>query len=217
MSRIVIVDSREPGWIAKNIRMVLKSVPVVVRKLDEGDIKLEGTNPKVLVERKDIVDFVQSMTSERLTMQMQLMSRECIKNGTIGILGIHGGIEKLSHTSVAWKEVLGAVASVAVRYGFQVVWIEDPIQWVYVISKMFEKIIQGKYGIPWARPYRRIDKRLQAVVLLLGVSPSLARAILTHFGSIEAILSAQEEEFVKVPGIGEKKARKLWELLHTWK
>jgi len=39
------------------------------------------------------------------------------------------------------------------------------------------------------------------------VGPKLARALLTHFGSVRAVMNASEEELKEVEKLGEKKAK----------
>lgn len=48
---------------------------------------------------------------------------------------------------------------------------------------------------------------------LPGVSSVLAERLLQHFGSVEAVMRASEEELMRVKGIGRVKARRIRELL----
>jgi len=47
-----------------------------------------------------------------------------------------------------------------------------------------------------------------------GISATSARALLTRFGSVAAVLDAGPEEWLSVPGIGPERARALAETLH---
>ena len=49
---------------------------------------------------------------------------------------------------------------------------------------------------------------------LPGVGPTRKRALLTHFGSPDAVLEASREELEAVPGISGKLARELHRELH---
>ncbi|HEX5194281.1 MAG TPA: excinuclease ABC subunit UvrC [Solirubrobacteraceae bacterium] len=62
----------------------------------------------------------------------------------------------------------------------------------------------------------RRDKAMTASVLdeLPGVGPARKRALLTHFGSPEAILAASREELEAVPGVPGKLARDMYRELH---
>jgi excinuclease ABC subunit C len=49
---------------------------------------------------------------------------------------------------------------------------------------------------------------------LPGVGPARKRALLNHFGSPDAILTASREELQAVPGISGKLAREMYRELH---
>jgi excinuclease ABC subunit C len=63
---------------------------------------------------------------------------------------------------------------------------------------------------------QRRDKLMTASILdgLPGVGPARKRALLTHFGSPDAVLEASREELESVPGIPGKLARDLHRELH---
>jgi excinuclease ABC subunit C len=62
----------------------------------------------------------------------------------------------------------------------------------------------------------RRDKAMTSSLLdeLPGIGPARKRALLTHFGSPEAVLSASSEELQAVPGLPAKIARELHGYLH---
>src|SRR5215216_4769816 len=62
----------------------------------------------------------------------------------------------------------------------------------------------------------RRDRAMTASVLdeLPGIGPARKRALLTHFGSPEAILGASREQLEAVPGLPGKTARELYTYLH---
>ena len=62
----------------------------------------------------------------------------------------------------------------------------------------------------------RRDRAMTASILdeLPGVGPARKRALLTHFGSPDAILAASREELEAVPGIPGKLARDVYRELH---
>ena len=63
---------------------------------------------------------------------------------------------------------------------------------------------------------QRRDRAMTASILdeLPGVGPARKRALLTHFGSPDAIMAASREELESVPGIHGKLARELHRELH---
>ena len=49
---------------------------------------------------------------------------------------------------------------------------------------------------------------------LEGVGPARRRALLNHFGSVDEMLGATQEELEGVPGVPAKTARRIYEQLH---
>jgi excinuclease ABC subunit C len=62
----------------------------------------------------------------------------------------------------------------------------------------------------------RRDKAMTTSLLdgLPGVGPARKRALLTHFGSPEAVVQASSEELQAVPGLPSKLGRELYTYLH---
>src|SRR5436190_11212103 len=62
----------------------------------------------------------------------------------------------------------------------------------------------------------RRDRAMTTSILddLPGIGPTRKRALLTHFGSPEAVLSASREELEAAPGLPGKTAREIWTHLH---
>jgi len=63
---------------------------------------------------------------------------------------------------------------------------------------------------------RRRDARGFASIFdeLEGVGPARRRALLRHFGSVDSMLAASQEELEGVPGVPAKTARRIYAQLH---
>jgi Fanconi anemia group M protein len=48
-----------------------------------------------------------------------------------------------------------------------------------------------------------------------GVGPTMAEALLKHFGSVRSIMNASIDEFVCVEGIGKPTAKKIHEIIRS--
>ncbi len=55
----------------------------------------------------------------------------------------------------------------------------------------------------------------RVIASLPAIGLKHARLLLEHFGSIAAIANAEEEALVRVPGIGEKRAREIYALMRA--
>ena len=63
------------------------------------------------------------------------------------------------------------------------------------------------------KPKRIASQRLYMLQGLSGVGPALAQRLLIKFGSVERVVTADEESLTKVRGIGLRKAERIRELV----
>ena len=63
------------------------------------------------------------------------------------------------------------------------------------------------------KPKRLASRRLFLLQGLPGVGPALAHRLLSHFGSVERILTVEAATLAEVQGIGAKRAARIRELV----
>ena len=71
-----------------------------------------------------------------------------------------------------------------------------------------------RFAVGYHRQRRAAEARDSVLDHVRGVGPARRRALLGHFGSVEHILAASEEELEGVPGLPEKTARAIYAQLH---
>ena len=71
-----------------------------------------------------------------------------------------------------------------------------------------------RFAVGYHRQRRSAEARESLLDDLRGVGPARRRALLTHFGSVERILTASQEELEGVPGLPERTARAVYAQLH---
>jgi excinuclease ABC subunit C len=71
-----------------------------------------------------------------------------------------------------------------------------------------------RFAVGYHRQRRSAEARESLLDELRGVGPARRRALLMHFGSVERILAASQEELEGVPGLPEKTARAVYAQLH---
>lgn len=125
----VFVDDREPSGMMD--LLVMEEVEVERKRLKVGDYVCG----KTVVERKQIDDFCGSLCDGRLKRQVEGMKREfdnvfVLVSGHIGdrVGGVH------EHS------VLGKLVSLVVKDGVTVLMLDDDIQLVYVMRRIFERL-----------------------------------------------------------------------------
>ena len=206
----LIVDSREP----REIRPLLRTLKIdyVVRKLDVGDYETDHC----IFERKTVNDFLQSIRGDsvrlggRLFDQLRELSDYAETVDKIPFLCIVGLFSNLIRQvesygfEVNLNAICGAIASSVVRYGVTVLQFESNVLMLRSITKIEEKISEGKLGVPHRPSFRRVhkDRRIAHIANVLRVSPKVAERLFEKFGGLYNILTANDRELLSVDGIG---------------
>lgn len=157
---------------------------------------------RVAIERKTAPDFESSVIDGRLFAQ----AAELKANFASPLLTIVGNdFERLDKK--AWH---GALLCLAVDFNLPIFFLES--------ERALAEFIHSVGFREQLRPAReerlRFEKRSldgsqskQFVVESLpGVGPGLAKSLLEHFGSVENVFTAEQEELLEVQGIGAEKA-----------
>ncbi len=125
---IVTVDDREPDTVV--CMLMAEGVSVVRRRLRCGDYVMGD----VVVERKTIDDFCGSIVDGRLKRQVLRMRRE-FKEVFVLVSGRVGD----RHSEIHEHSVLGMMVSLVMMKGVRVVMVDDDMQLVYVMKRIFER------------------------------------------------------------------------------
>lgn len=215
------VDSREPIEVRRlALQRGFKQVA-----LDFGDFQSE----KCVFERKDIGDLVNSIFaryggSSRLFNQLERMFDYCSKTGKVGFLLITGKIEDVERQFLERGQrlnrfaIYGAIGSVVVRYDFNIIWIEQPVEhWLEIIRKVAEKVEEGKTLLPKRRKLKEYSKSRSVAIVsrALEVSPSVASKLVDKFGNLYGVITALKErpqDVLIMDGIGERTFKKMKEI-----
>ena len=197
----IIADTRErSSLITKTLRE--KSL-VEVKQLTVGDYLLSD---RVVVERKTVDDFLQSLVDKRLLSQ----AAELKRNFETPIMILEGGKNIYAQRDIHPNAIRGALTALAVDFGISVLpsmGEEDTAEMLYCIAKREQ--IDDKRQIVLRgekKPLLLGEKQRYIVESLPNVSAVLAARLLERFGSVEKIMSASKKELTEVEGIGELKA-----------
>ncbi len=201
-SNLITADYREQ---ASGIPKLLeeKGIYIQLCRLDTGDYIL---NNELVIERKSAVDFIQSLVSGRLFSQCSRMVRSSMQP----LILLEGNLYETDH-QIDPKALKGALLSVSASWRIPVIYSEDKVdtaELLYILQQ------QGTPKGPWIRAKgiksKRMDsQRLRMLQGLPGTGPERASRLLTHFGNIEAIVTASCKNLQKVEGIGKKTAERI--------
>lgn len=205
----VEVDHREPEGIDALIAQA-PNTRVTRGHLSVADYRINGG--AVLVERKTVTDFAQSVQDGRLFDQAQRIGFE---PGTTGIVILEGDVFR-QETGMLLSAITGAISCLSMVQGLSVINTLDLRHSAFVVAKLSSHQRNGLgYDLPSRKdkPKQLLDATRYVLEGINGVNPALAEALLRHFGSIRAVAAAEEAELLKVKGIGPKTAAKIFETL----
>lgn len=206
----VIADHREAS--SSVIRNMYRlDLDVEMQQLEVGDFIL---SERVGVERKTVSDFLQSLVDGRLLKQARNLA-ETFERPVLILEGRGLYTERGIHPNA----IRGALACVTVDYHIPIISTEDEEE----TAKLMYSIVareqeEGKNEVPVRSERKALTlSELQRFVVegLPGVSVILAKRLLGHFGSVEAVMKASEEDLKEVHGIGEEKARDIRRVLEA--
>jgi ERCC4-type nuclease len=118
--------------------------------------------------------------------------------------------------------VFGALMEIIFVYDCPVVVCENNEAFESFLHILLKREKEGKNeGLPKARWYRKPVSRLpvkEVKTYLLDAVPMIgevhAKKLLEHFGTISEIAQSSKNELMCVPGIGEKRAEKIYAIFH---
>lgn len=202
----VFVDYRERDMARRLESMGLE---VTLRSLEVGDYVISD---RVAVERKTASDFVSSIIDPQRNLFRQIA--DLARTYDRPVLILEG--RDFYSTQMNPASIQGALASVAVDYGMPIIPTEDQKETADVIALLVRRERkegrEPKYhGHKTARTLKEQQEYLISAIPSVG--PRVARNLLRHFGSIERVMIASEEELRKAPLVGPKIAERIRELV----
>lgn len=162
---------------------------------------------EVGIERKSANDFIQSIIDGRLFDQVERLKR-AYEKPVIIIEGELYGIRNVHPNAIR-----GAIAAVTLDWGVPILFSSGPeetAQFIYLMAKREQEERKKEVRLRSEKKALTLAERQRLIVEgLPNVSATLAKRLLKHFGNVERVFTATEEELKEVEGIGPKKAREI--------
>ncbi|MEM0380215.1 MAG: ERCC4 domain-containing protein [Desulfurococcaceae archaeon] len=220
----IIIDSREDS---KNpvFKEFFKAsgLKISIQPLPAGDFLLL-TNPDsgkkpVLIERKTIYDFANSIRDNRLWDQARLLVEASIKDNYQPFIVIEGYIGRLvKERNWSIQSLLRAIDTLMLDFNIPVLNTtgkKSTIAWIIAKAKSLgrtedKRLLRLRVE---KKPLTINDKILYVAESFAG--PVSARRLLKHFKTIRNIANASIRELMLVEGIGEKRATEIYQIFNT--
>ncbi len=179
------------------------------KRLHEGDYVL---SKRVVVERKASDDFLQSIVDGRLFRQVSGM-----KKYEKPLIIIEGNHIMDNERNIHPNAIRGAVASISMDFAVPVIWTRSQLETAEMLLTLAKREQLGKKSSIAIRTKKRTRSANEQQEFLISglpkISTKTAKKLLKHFGSPEKIFLANENELMKIDGIGKIMARRIRHLL----
>jgi ERCC4-type nuclease len=157
-----------------------------------------------LVERKSVKDLHLSIIRGRFWPQIGRLSRTAKRPHLL----VEG--EDLDRGALPPASVRGALLAVG-ELGISVIRSSDPEDSALWLKTLGDRSQRVRTTRTYAR--RTSDAAETMLAAVPGISTVTARALLSRFGSIAAIVDAGPDQWLSISGVGPKRAQALWETL----
>ncbi len=204
----IVVDSREPDYVPA--LLLERGIEVERRTITPGDYVLSSN---CAVERKTVNDFVNSVYSGRVFVQVESL-REAYN---MPILILEGDFEEEIAQRKNPRAFWGALLKIQADMGVPVLntpTVSHTADLLFTLAKRLQKKKENKISIQH-KPKMMTDMDWQTYVVasLPSIGNEMATRLLTHFKSVRNVFHASEKDLMEVEGIGKCKASRIKSLL----
>ena len=208
----IVADQRElDATIARDLS-TREGVRVRLETLAVGDYVCSD---RVVVERKTVSDFLDTLLGDDRSVFEQVgdMARHYARPVVI----VEGEGSLYEERNVHPNAIRGALASLAVDFGASVLRTRDETdstELLLTIARREQEEGGREARVHGEKQTKTLAEQQEYVVSSIAeIGPVSARALLSAFGSVEAVLAADEEALLDVEGIGPVTAERIREVV----
>jgi ERCC4-related helicase/ERCC4-type nuclease len=206
----VVIDQRElDSAIARDLS-TREGIETRLETLAVGDYVLSD---RVVVERKTVADFLDTLTGGDRSMFEQVGG--AARHYARPVVVVEGG-DLYGERNVHPKAINGALASLAVDFGASVMRTageEETADLLEVLAEREQDEGGRAVSVHGEKQSRTLAEQQEYVVAAIAeVGPVTARSLLEEFGSVEAVMTADEATLQETEGVGEVTASRIREV-----
>ena len=201
----IVADDREAQAGVIAALRARADVSLSIARLPLGDYKVDSA---ILFERKTLRDFAASIENGRLFNQAKRLTSSSLKSALI----LEGTAADMAATGMRREALQGALICISIICGLPVLRAMDAEETARLMIYTARQIARTTAGGIHRAGYRPKGKRKRQLFLLQGlpgIGPDRAARLLDHFGTVEAVCSADEEDLRSVAGVGRTTAEKI--------
>lgn len=208
---MIYIDSAEKPY----MRSAFDDLGIIYKSehLESSDY----TDKKTFVcEYKSSNDFVQSVSNGRVFKQCNdlLINDYKVKTVYIGCRGLFDLCISNNNKYMTVNNLIGAITTIQ-HMGISVIFVDTPKTLAkYVQSLESKSNSEIKEHSPIRRKVKSGDFKLDIIRGIPGVGPAAGKLLLKEFGTIRAIADVEQNELVKIKGIGKVSAKNIYESLN---
>ena len=202
----IVVDDRETS--SKVVESLhSKGAAISVQRLPVGDYAI---GDRIIIERKTTRDFADTLVNRDLLGQIRALASSCLRP----VLIIEGE-DLYSERNIHPNAIRGTLSAIAIDLGVTLLQTKDQADTAAMLLVIARREYEerGERTPSIHKPYHSHMEQQESII---GAFPDIglknARLLLEHFGSVQGIINADERALSEVPGIGEKRAKKIFEL-----
>ncbi|RLI73972.1 DNA repair protein [Archaeoglobales archaeon] len=203
---MIFVDIREPERIAEMLKSM--GIETTRKKLEVADYVIMHYNYVVAVERKDANDYVNSIVDGRFFDQVYNL----VKSYELSFLCVIG---KPDFRRMKREAFIGSFLSIALKTKGSVIplRIENEKEFCLVLKFLNKQVENGRLkAFPMLRK-SKIEDSVAMLTAIPGIGVEKVRRLLKRFGSVYGVVNASISDLMRVKGIGEKQARRIYDFV----
>ncbi|ELZ10874.1 Hef nuclease [Halovivax asiaticus JCM 14624] len=190
-------------------------------KRDDAEVRLETLSvgdyvcsDRVVVERKSTADFVDSLVGGDRSVFEQVGAMARHYSRPVVVVEGEGLYEQ---RDIHPNAIRGALSSLAVDFGASVLRTEseaDTTELLAVIAGREQETADREVSVHGEKQDKTLGEQQEYVVSAIAeIGPVTARALLAEFGTVEAVMTAREDDLLEVEGVGPVTAERIREVV----
>ncbi|RLI84096.1 DNA repair protein [Archaeoglobales archaeon] len=203
---MIFADDREPERITEILSSL--GLRVVRKRLTIADYLVYHQGYAVAIERKSASDYISSIADGRFFNQIHDLSRSY----QLSFLCIVG---RPDFSRIKRDAFIGSLLSIPLKTEQRVIpiQVESDEEFCLILKSLNRQLERG--NLKTAPRLRRVDAEDSIAMLtaIPGIGVEKARRLLEKLGSIQRVVNASIPELMRVEGIGEKQARRIYDFV----